>query len=317
MGIAFGPVPSRRLGRSIGINNIPAKTCSYSCVYCQVGNTLNMEVERRPFNTTAAIFEEVERKVTEVVARSEPLDFLTFVSDGEPTLDIHLGETIEALRPLGVKIGVISNASLIWQSEVRDALQKADWVSVKIDSVSQAVWRRINRPHRSLSLDRILEGLSLFSATRKGEWATETMLVRGVNDDDLEVETVAEFVSGLNPTKSYLSIPIRPPAMKSVKRPREEVINRAYQIFRGKSIDVQYLIGYEGNAFATTGEVVSDLLGITSVHPMREDAVGDLLSRAGAGWPLVERLITDGSLVKVEYEGASFFVRRLPDSRAG
>ncbi|MFC1800114.1 radical SAM protein [Candidatus Eisenbacteria bacterium] len=312
MTIAFGPVPSRRLGRSIGVNNIPAKTCSYSCVYCQVGNTVNMGIERKEFYETAAIFEAVERKVREAIARSEPVDFLTFVSDGEPTLDIHLGKTIAALKPLGVKIGVISNASLIWQSEVRVALQKADWVSLKIDAVSQAVWRRINRPHRSLSLDRILEGISLFSATHQGEWTTETMLVRGVNDDDLEVEKVARFISGLNPARSYLSIPIRPPAVKSVKSPEEEAINRAYQIFREKSIDVEYLIGYEGNAFASTGEAVSDLLGITSVHPMREDAVDRLLSRSGAGWSLVDKLIAEGSLVKVEYGDATFFVRRLP-----
>jgi wyosine [tRNA(Phe)-imidazoG37] synthetase (radical SAM superfamily) len=312
MAIAFGPVPSRRLGRSIGVNNIPPKTCSYSCIYCQVGNTVNLGVERKPFHTTAAIFEEVEHRVREVVARSEPLDFLTFVSDGEPTLDINLGKTIEALKALGVKIGVISNASLIWQSEVRDSLRKADWVSLKIDAVTGNVWRRINRPHRSLELDRILEGISSFSTTHQGEWTTETMLVRGVNDDDLEVSKVAQFISKLNSSRSYLSIPIRPPAVSSVTRPEEGALNRAYQIFREASIDAEYLIGYEGNAFATTGEVVSDLLGITSVHPMREDAVGDLLSRAGAGWSLVDRLIAEGSLVRVEYDDASFFVRRLP-----
>ena len=123
MSIAFGPVPSRRLGRSLGINNIPAKTCTYSCVYCQVGSTLNMQVTRKTFYDTAAIFEKVERKVRETRDASEPVDFLTFVSDGEPTLDINLGKTIEALKPLGVKIGVISNASLISQAPVRDALE--------------------------------------------------------------------------------------------------------------------------------------------------------------------------------------------------
>jgi wyosine [tRNA(Phe)-imidazoG37] synthetase (radical SAM superfamily) len=312
MAIAFGPVPSRRLGRSIGINNIPPKTCSYSCIYCQVGNTVNFGVERKPFHTTAAIFAEVEHRVRELVARSEPLDFLTFVSDGEPTIDINLGKTIEALKVLGVRIGVISNASLIWQSEVRDSLREADWVSLKIDAATGDVWRRINRPHRSLELDRIIEGISSFSATHQGEWTTETMLVSGVNDDDAEVNKVARFISKLNSTRSYLSIPIRPPAVRSVSRPEEGALNRAYQIFREASIDVEYLIGYEGNAFSTTGEVVSDLLGITSVHPMREDAVGDLLSRAGAGWSLVDRLIAEGSLVRVEYDDASFFVRRLP-----
>jgi wyosine [tRNA(Phe)-imidazoG37] synthetase (radical SAM superfamily) len=139
------------------------------------------------------------------------------------------------------------------------------------------------------------------------------MLVRGVNDGDPEVHEVARFISRLSSTKSYLSIPIRPPAVRSVKRPGEEAINRAYQIFRENSIDVEYLIGYEGNAFASTGDAESDLLGITSVHPMREDAVGELLSRAPAGWSLIDRLIADGKLVKVDYDGASFFVRRFPE----
>jgi len=313
MAIAFGPVPSRRLGHSLGVNSIPAKTCSYSCVYCQLGKTVSMRAERRAFHDSAAVFEEVERKIREARDRSEPVDFLTFVSDGEPTLDINLGKTIEALRPLGVKIGVISNASLIWQTGVRDALHRADWVSLKVDAVKEDLWRRVNRPHGSLDLDRILEGISLFSAAHQGEWTTETMLVRGVNDGDLEVERVARFISGLSSMRSYLSIPIRPPAVRSVERPEEGTMNKAYQIFREKSIDVEYLIGYEGNAFASTGDAESDLLGITSVHPMREDAVAQLLSRTGASWSLIEGLIAGGKLTKVEYDDTIFFVRRLPD----
>jgi len=303
--IAFGPVPSRRLGRSLGVSNIPAKTCSYACVYCQLGNTVNMRAERKAFHDAAAILEEAGDK-------SEPVDFLTFVSDGEPTLDVNLDRQIEVLKPLGFKIAVISNASLIWQAEVQDALEKADWVSLKIDAVSESIWRRVNRPHRSLELDRILEGISRFSSTHRGEWTTETMLVQGVNDAAAEIHKVAEFISRLKPMKSYLSIPTRPPAVKRVKPPEEEVVNKAYQIFREKSIEVEYLIGYEGNAFASTGDVESDLLSITSVHPMREDAVGELLSGAGASWSLIDRLIADGKMVKVEHDDAGFFVRRFP-----
>jgi wyosine [tRNA(Phe)-imidazoG37] synthetase (radical SAM superfamily) len=271
-----------------------------------------MEVERKEFHSSAAVFEAVQRRVSGTIARSEPVDYLTFVSDGEPTLDINLGKSIEALKALGIKIGVISNASLIWKSEVRDALMAADWVSLKIDTVSNGVWRRINRPHRSLSLDRILEGIASFSAGHKGDWTTETMLVRDVNDTDPEIRKIARFISALNPTISYLSIPTRPPAVMSAQPPEEKAVNRAYQIFREASIPVEYLIGYEGNAFASTGEAVSDLLGITSVHPMREDAVDRLLSRAGADWSLVDGLIAGGNLVKVEYGGAAFFLRRLP-----
>ena len=132
--IAFGPVPSRRLGRSLGINNIPPKVCTYSCIYCQVGRTLDMQVERRSFYNPDDIAAEVREKVEKAKAVGESIDYLTFVPDGEPTLDANLGREIELLRPLGLKIAVISNGSLITRTDVRDELMQADWVSLKVDS---------------------------------------------------------------------------------------------------------------------------------------------------------------------------------------
>ena len=111
--IAFRPVPSRRLGRSLGINNIPAKICSYSCAYCQVGRTLQMELKRRSFYSPQEIYQEVLEKVNRSESMGQAIDYLTFVPDGEPTLDINLGQEIDMLRSLGIRIAVISNASLI------------------------------------------------------------------------------------------------------------------------------------------------------------------------------------------------------------
>jgi wyosine [tRNA(Phe)-imidazoG37] synthetase (radical SAM superfamily) len=107
--IVFGPVPSRRLGRSVGINNIPPKICSYACVYCQLGRTLKMQIERKAYYNVEDITKEVREKVEELKERGEKIDYLTFVSDGEPTLDVNIGNEIEALRPLGFKIAVITN----------------------------------------------------------------------------------------------------------------------------------------------------------------------------------------------------------------
>jgi len=124
--IAFGPVPSRRLGRSLGVNNIPPKVCTYSCVYCQVGRTIRMQVERRVFYGPEEILQAARDKVERARESGEPIDYLTFVPDGEPTLDVNLGREIELLRSLGIKIAVITNASLIWREDVREALMKAD-----------------------------------------------------------------------------------------------------------------------------------------------------------------------------------------------
>ncbi|GAH79790.1 unnamed protein product, partial [marine sediment metagenome] len=120
--ITFGPVPSRRLGRSLGINNIPPKVCSYSCVYCQVGRTLNIQVERRTFYEPEKILEEAFDRVKKTEKIGEAINYLTFVPDGEPTLDKNLGRTIELLKPPGIKIAVITNGSLIWREDVREEL---------------------------------------------------------------------------------------------------------------------------------------------------------------------------------------------------
>ena len=113
--IAYGPVPSRRLGQSLGINNIPPKICTYSCIYCQIGRTLNMHVNQQAFYEPKDILKDVKNKVKEAKSKKEPIDYLAFVPDGEPTLDINLGEEIEMLNSLGIKIAVITNASLLWK----------------------------------------------------------------------------------------------------------------------------------------------------------------------------------------------------------
>ena len=216
--ITFGPVPSRRLGRSLGINNIPPKACSYSCIYCQVGPTRKREIEPRPFYAPEEIQRAVEARLKEARNAGEEIDYLTFVPDGEPTLDTGLGEAIGLLRPLGIRIAVISNGSLIWRREVREILKQADWVSLKVDSVDETIWRRVNRPHVDLELDAILAGMLEFEREFKGILTNETMLVGGVNVDDGVVSEVAEFLHKLRPEKAYLSIPIRPPRRGSGSR---------------------------------------------------------------------------------------------------
>ena len=313
--IAFGPVPSRRLGHSLGVNNIPPKACTYACVYCQVGRTLNLQVDRRPFYEPDEIARDVGDKVARAREAGESIDYLTFVPDGEPTLDIHLGRAIELLRPLGLPIAVISNASLLWRQDVRDELMGADWVSLKVDAVKEEIWRRVNRPHGRLELAAILKGALAFARDYTGELVTETMLVAGVNDGEEHLGAVAGFLARLQPHRAYLSVPTRPPAEPWVRVPEEQVVNRAYQLLRKEVGQVEYLIGYEGNAFASTGDVEEDLLSITAVHPMREDAVRTFLARAGSNWAAIQRLVAENRLVEVEYDGHRFYLRRFSNHR--
>ena len=309
--IAFGPVPSRRLGHSLGINNIPPKICTYSCVYCQLGRTIKMQAERRKFYNPGKILRDVQDKVKKVKEIGDPIDYLTFVPDGEPTLDINLSHEIDLLKSLGIKIAVITNSSLIWREDVREALMKADWVSLKIDAAQEEFWRRINRPYGTLQLSSIQRGMFEFARAYMGELVTETMLVRTVNESEDSLSKIVDLLARLKPARAYLSIPTRPPAKEWAQPPQEEIINRAYHILHERIDQVEYLIGYEGNDFAFTGNVEEDLLSITAVHPMREEAVSDLLARAGADWSVIRSLIERSQLIETEYKGRRFYMRRL------
>jgi wyosine [tRNA(Phe)-imidazoG37] synthetase (radical SAM superfamily) len=309
--IAFGPVPSRRLGCSLGINNIPPKVCTYSCVYCQVGKTTRMQVDRTQFYHPGDIYMEVRKQVANARKKGESVDCLTFVPDGEPTLDVNLGREIELLKSLGLKIAVITNGTLAWRKDVREDLAKADWVSYKIDSTSEKIWRRINRPQRTLKLEAILAGMLEFVDGYSGTLVTETMLVKRLNDSAKSVGEIAGFLNHLQPLKAYLSIPTRPPAEKWVRPPDEDVINEAFQILDKKSYQVEYLIGYEGNAFAFTGDFQTDLLNITAVHPMREQAVSAFLKKAGKDWSIIREMITRNAIIETVYGGEKFYIRNF------
>lgn len=308
--IAFGPVPSRRLGRSLGINNIPPKICSYSCLYCQVGPTIDRAIEPRAFYRPERIAAEVSAQVEEVRARGESIDYLTFVPDGEPTLDAGLAESIHSLRPLGIQIAVICNGSLLSRSDVRQALAAADWVSVKVDAAIEPAWRRLNRPHPDLGFPEMQDGIGRFATEFEGDLVSETMLIDGINDSEESVVAVGQFLDHVGIRTAYLAIPTRPTPFPAITAPDEATVNRAYQLLSQHVPRVEYLVGYEGDAFASSGDPRADLLAITAVHPMRASAVEDLLERAGATWKVVDELIEEDDLAETTYQDQRYYLRR-------
>lgn len=310
----FGPVPSRRLGRSIGINNIPPKVCSFACVYCQVGPTLDRTIETQAFFEPEALADAVASHVARVRARGEDVDYLTFVPDGEPTLDAGLEEAIRLLHPLGIKVAVITNGTLLWRDDVRKALEGADWVSVKVDAAEPAIWRRINRPHPGLDFATVRDGIARFAASFTGDLVSETMLVSGINDGVDTVKAVGSFLSSIDLTTAYLSIPTRPTPYAAITAPDEQTVNRAYHALAEKVPHVEYLVGYEGDEFASSGDPRADILSVTAVHPMRASAVHGLLDRTGAPWGVIEDLVADGDLIEAPHRDETFYVRRF-DSR--
>jgi len=305
--LVFGPVPSRRLGRSLGVNNIPPKICSYSCVYCQLGRTYRKSIKRRTFYSPESLFEEVKRKIE----LSQKVDYITLVADGEPTLDARIGKEISLFKQLGIPVAVITNASLLWREDVRDDLLEADLISLKIDAVSENLWKSINRPHEMLKLEKVLEGIRSFSEIFKGKIITETMLINVEYKE--EIEKIGEFLREIMPERAYIAVPVRPPAEKWVRAAKEDIINKAFQTFSeylGRN-KVELLIGVEEGEFDFTDDLVKEILSITSVHPMREDELRRLIQRANVSWEVIENLLKEKKLIKVEYDGHRYYMRRL------
>jgi len=308
--ITFGPVSSRRLGKSLGINNIfHPKKCSYNCIYCQLGETTRMHAEPETYYEPEVVFNEVKSHLTRLKSSNLP-DYLTFIANGEPTLDINLGKTIQLLKKLEIPIAIISNGSLFFDKSVRKDVQLADWVSVKVDSPDSSTWHLLNRPISGLCFDLYIEGIILFAIEYNGLLYTETMLLDGVNDSFEKVTNLTGIIEKINPHKAYLSIPERPPAIKSVKVPDINKLNEVWQIFTGKQIKTEMLIGFEGTDTGYTGNIYEDILSITAVHPLREDALRILLYHDNADFSVVDFLIKQKLINVISYQNEKFYLRR-------
>lgn len=309
MMISFGPIPSRRLGKSLGINNIVSpKACSFDCVYCQVGRTFKKTDVRTSFYDPELIYNNVCLHLQSITRENKP-DYLTFVSNGEPTLDINLGKSIMLLKNIGIPVAVITNASLLAEKSVRDDLALADWVSLKADTSRDSIWRRINRPVPGLNFEKHKESLLLFAELFKGELHTESMIIEGLNDSDDDVSELADLIKKINPQKAFLSIPTRPPSEKWVKPPDPDKLNIIWHHFNALYINTEFLTGFEGTDTGWTGNIYDDILNITAVHPLREDTLEKLLVRDNADSRVIESLIKQKLIRMTTYGSKKYFLR--------
>lgn len=272
-----------------------------------------MQVVRAVFHKPAEIFSAVEQKLKQVDEKGQAVDYLSFVPDGEPTLDSNLGAEIAALKPLNKKIAVITNASLLWQDDVKSDLLGADWVSVKIDAASEEIWRVIDRPHGELDLQKILVGIEEFAKVFKGTLVTETMLVDGVNDATETLEKIAGQINRIQPDKAYLLVPTRPPAEAGIRRATNlKLLEAARLIQRLAGTSVEWITGDEQeDGFFFTGDIIEDILSITAVHPLRADIVEEMLRKMNAKQSSVDALVDCGALLEFWHEGRKFYRKNL------
>ncbi len=295
--IAFGPVPSRRLGSSLGVNNVFDKYCSYSCIYCQIGHTTQLTIDRRIFYDTDKLVEE-----TIIKARETNPDVITFVPNGEPTLDINLGREAEKIKDsIDKPLAILTNSSLLYREDVVNDLCIFDIVSIKIDTVNEEIWGRINRPHPRLDLGEILDGIKYFARLFRGRLLVETMLVDRINTDPETCSETARFIAEIKPFKTYIQIPIRPPAEKWVKPPSENTLFRIYNVFN-KYIGekhVELLMSPETSDFRFKGDLVKEIINTIYVHPIRLEYVRNIAWKHGLEPEVLLNNVLETGLAKI------------------
>jgi wyosine [tRNA(Phe)-imidazoG37] synthetase (radical SAM superfamily) len=224
----FGPVPSRRLGFSLGVDTVPAKYCSFDCIYCQIGKTTHLEAERKSFFDPHEVVEEVIQRIKE----GEIIDFITFSGSGEPTLNSDLGRMIRDIKKrTDLPVSVITNGSLMSREDVREELMAADVVLPSLDGVSDDIFRYINRPHLLVGLDTIIEGLKEFRAKYRGQIWLEIMMLKDVNDDPEELKKFREVIKYLRPDKVQLNTVTRPPSEEIRGRMETDDLEKVCQYF--------------------------------------------------------------------------------------
>lgn len=325
----FGPVPSRRLGRSLGVDPTPAagadcdravgpnegprlrKACNWNCVYCQLGRTKSLTRARSSFFPPEELFAELRDKLK--TCSPGELDWITFVGSGEPTLNRDLGVLLRGVKSMSdLPVAVITNGSLLSLPGLRKELEAADAVLPSLDAGGSPLFKRINRPPAELSFSRHLEGLVAFRKEYVGKLWLEVMLIAGLNDDEKSLRELAEAVARVAPDEVHLLLPTRPPAEEWVRPAGDEGLRRASSILGEVALVLQPNKGRGAFGGATERDPFAAAAAILARHPMSLTELSAALSLWGAPDPgaVIQALVDSGRAREVERDGVLFLQGR-------
>jgi wyosine [tRNA(Phe)-imidazoG37] synthetase (radical SAM superfamily) len=285
----FGPVPSRRLGRSLGVDLIPFKACTFDCLYCQLGPTPKTTLERQQI----AEVEPIIGEITEKLAATKP-DYITLSGSGEPTLYPRLGELIERIHEVTtVPVAVITNGSLLFDRDVREGLIHAELVIPSLDAGDEEMYRRVNRPHDELSFQRLVEGLTLLKKEYRGQYWLEVLLLAGLTDSEEEAAKIAAIARQIGPDRIQLNTCVRPPADRSARMVSANRLDELTNLFSPKA---EVIADYRRDGLEISNDGDSaEILEILSRRPCSAPDIA-----AGLGLALnevikrLEPLLSDG-----------------------
>jgi len=297
----FGPVPSRRLGYSLGVDLVTAKTCSFDCVFCQIGKTDRLTLERREYVPVAGVV----REISAWLDTGASADCITLSGSGEPTLHSSFGGVLEAIHGKSpIKTAILSNGSLFYLPEVRSGAALADIVKVSLSAWDQTSFERINRPYSSLNFQSVVEGLQIFGSEFKGELWLEVFVVSGVNDDEKSLKLIAALAGKIGPDRIQLNTVVRPPVESSARAVPAQVLEKFACLFQPVAEVIVPFSACEASAINGNDK---DVAGLLARHPC---VLGDVATLFGndskKAEAVLEKMVAQGR-IRVEKHGAESF----------
>ncbi len=303
----YGPVPSRRLGKSLGISPIPDKTCNYTCIYCQLGRTTQYTNSREMFFPIEDIIEEVKC----ALKQEKDIDFITIVGEGEPLLYEGLGALISEVKKLtSTPIAIITNGALLSRKEVRKEILEADVVLPTLDAYSEEMFRKINRPHKDIKLADVIDGLREFRKMFSNQLWLEVMLIKDLNDDFTSLTEIRKIIDQINADRVYINVPIRPPAESWVEIPPSNRLIVAQEILKAESIAhfEELLI----ESVDRESPPFDQILNILRRHPLRNEQIYTLFPSMKKKEidSMLEEMKREDLIEAIEYNNKTFWKQK-------
>jgi len=314
----FGPVVSRRLGRSLGVDVVPFKTCTYNCIYCQLGPTTRRTLERKSYVPLDAVLDELRRKL----AAGAPADYITIAGSGEPTLYADLKPLIRNIKAMtSIPVAVITNGALFWMPEVQEAVLEADVVVPSLDAGNEASFARVNRPLADIDFEQMVQGLIAFRKRYRGQFWLEIFLLRGITDTDEEIDQLRALVQRIRPDKIQLNTVARPAPGGEGEAPAEPVpedkMKRIAQRLGGSlALPAEVIAHYELPRHIVRQTSVccqDDVLAVIQRHPCNlVDIAQGLSISLDEAERHIATLTEKGAILQEPRDGVAFYVAPNP-----
>jgi wyosine [tRNA(Phe)-imidazoG37] synthetase (radical SAM superfamily) len=310
----FGPVSSKRLGQSLGVDLLELKSCTWNCVYCQLGNTRRPMTERQEFFPRGEILDEIRR----AIAEPGHIDWITFVGSGETMLYKGIGWLIAEVRKMtSIPVAVITNGSLFYLPEVRAELSEADAVLPSLNAGSEALHRKISRPAPGFTFRRHMEGLAAFRQEYRGKLWIEVMLLGGINDSDEALHDIAEALKKINPDMVHLVLPTRPAPEQLVHLPCEERIRRAIAVFSEVTAVMHPSKGVMD--LTSARDLLQAVTAIVSRHPVQQRELQRAIENCYPGdgimaEEVMKNMLASGRFSIIDHNGEPYWVMKSADT---